>query len=133
MSAPPQVPRCRCPSPPRAAPPVGDRRLRSGQDDQVGVAGKRVARRDEQHGHIRLGDQRIEVVEVGDARQPRDGDADRLPTRCCRTISIENDGVLGRQSRAGSNHGTTPKLARPVRSLMIASPSSNRLGSPRTC
>ena len=63
---------------------------------------------------IRLGDQRIEIVEVGDARQPRDGDADRLPGRSPLTFpDLERLRPRPAGARAPSNHGTTPKLGRP--------------------
>jgi hypothetical protein len=75
---------------------VGDGRFRSRQDDEVGVAGQRPSRLNEGDRHVRLGGQRVEVVEVGDTRQPRHGDANR-PGRPRRGRTIEDDRVLRRQ------------------------------------
>ena len=46
---------------------------------------------------VRLGRQRVEIVEVGDARQPRHGDADRPPSRRRGCLAFEHHRVLRRQ------------------------------------
>ena len=56
---------------------VGDGRFRAGNDDQPGILRQRPARRDEDDLDLRLGLQRIEIVEIGDARQHRHGDLQR--------------------------------------------------------
>ena len=69
--------RCRCPSP--ALPErleVGDRRLRAGDEDQVAIARNCLARLDDHDLDIGLGAERVEVVEIGDARQARHRDPD---------------------------------------------------------
>ena len=59
---------------------------------------------------VGLGAQRIEIVEIGDARQQRHGDADR------RAVAPALGPRQGRRRprpagrRASSNHGTTPRL-----------------------
>ena len=72
--------------------------------------------------------ERIEIVEIGDARQHRhrDRDAARL-----RGAALEIDRVLGRQPAASGSHGTTPRQGQPVSRSIAATPSSNRLASPR--
>ena len=51
---------------------VADGRLRAGQDHEVGVARQGVTRRHEPHLDPGFGDQRIQIVEVGDTREHRD-------------------------------------------------------------
>ena len=54
---------------------VGNGGFGAGQQDQVGLGGDRAAGLDNVDGDVRLGGQRVEVVEIGDARQARHGDA----------------------------------------------------------
>ena len=58
---------------------IGERRLRSRQDDQRRVARQRLARPDQDQLDRRLGAQRVEIVEIGDVRQQRHGDPDPRP------------------------------------------------------
>ena len=56
-------------------PQIGDRRLRAGQDDEIGVAAAAPARaRSDSRSTPGSVAQRIEIVEIGDARQHRHGD-----------------------------------------------------------
>ncbi len=54
---------------------IGDGRLRPRQDDQV-ADGEGAAALDHDEVDIGLGRQRIEIVEIGDMRQERDGNPD---------------------------------------------------------
>ena len=54
---------------------IGDCRLRAGQHDQIGVAGQRAAGPHADEFDRGLGIERIEIVEIGDVRQDRHGDA----------------------------------------------------------
>src|SRR4029077_4011352 len=56
---------------------IGERRLRSRQDDEVRVAGQRRSARDKRHLDRWLGTQGVEIVEIGYMRQEGYGDADR--------------------------------------------------------
>ena len=55
---------------------IGDRRFGSGNDHDVGVRRYGGARLDEFDGDRGLEHQRVEIVEIGDACQAQDGDAD---------------------------------------------------------
>ena len=74
---------------------VADGRFRARQDDDIGVARDRLSGTDELEPHARLHAERIEIVEIRDARQHRHDDLERGGFRCAR--SLEVDGVLGRQ------------------------------------
>ncbi len=79
--------------------------------------------------HVRLGGERIEVVEIGDARKPRHGDLDPRPGR---RAAEGRPSTSSAGSRAASAKcGTTPSDAQPVRCAISASPSSKSEGSPR--
>src|SRR5581483_7934544 len=54
---------------------TGDGRLRARQDDEIGSAGKRSAWRYAHELDVGPGLQRIEIVEIGDVRQDRHGNA----------------------------------------------------------
>ena len=56
---------------------IGDGRLGPRQDDEVSVPRQRIARRHHVDGDVGLGAQGVEIVEIGDAREHRHGDADR--------------------------------------------------------
>jgi hypothetical protein len=64
---------------------VGERRLRAGQQHEIGER-QRAARRHQLERDAGLGAQRIEIVEIGDARQARHGDGERrlVPLRAPR-------------------------------------------------
>lgn len=49
---------------------VGKRRLGAGQDHHIGIAGNSLAGLHPGQCHIRLGGEGVEIVEVGNARQP---------------------------------------------------------------
>ena len=92
---------------------VGDGGLRAGEEDEVGVAGEGRAGPDADEFDLRVGGERVEVVEVGDVREDRDGDADRA-------AGGGRPGVRARASsagrrRAGSKKGTRPMARQPVR------------------
>jgi hypothetical protein len=55
---------------------IGDRRLRAGQQHEVGADRQRLAPAHHHHAHARLGPERVEVVEIGDVRQERHRDGD---------------------------------------------------------
>ena len=76
---------------------IGARRLRAGQQDQVGRLRQRPARLDHGDGDIGLGAQRIEIVEIGDARQARHGDEIGAAGALLRMI--EGERILGREAR----------------------------------
>ena len=59
---------------------IADRRLRAGKNDKRGVPRQRLPRSDHDQLNARLRAKRIEVVEIGDARQQRDRDPDAPPT-----------------------------------------------------
>ena len=63
---------------------VGDRRLRAGQDHEIGVAGQRTPNPHADQLDSGLGLQRVEVVEVCDVRQDWNGDADARTGLGCR-------------------------------------------------
>jgi hypothetical protein len=82
---------------------IGDRRLGAGQDHRVGVAGQRLAGLHQDELDIGLRLQRIEVVEIRDARQARHRDLDDARAVARRAqreaAAVEPGGVLGRQAR----------------------------------
>ena len=94
---------------------VGEGRLGAGQDHQVGIARQGLAARHEVDRHVGLGDQRVEVVEVGDARDNRhrhlDAGAVALFGR-----ALDGQGVLGRQAAGVGEIGHHAE-ARRARSL----------------
>ena len=77
-----------------------------------------------------LGVERIEIVEIGDMRQDRDGDLDprlRLGGARCSSASASSAG----SSRASGKNGTRPSGSQPVARAIAAMPSANSGGSPR--
>ena len=97
---------------------IGDRRLRAGQDDHVGIAGQGAPGGRSSTPTSGSAAQRVEIVEIGDARQQRHGDLER-PTRSapprragCERLSSPTASSAG-SSAASSNHGTTPKHRQP--------------------
>ncbi len=76
-------------------PQVGAGRLGAGEDDEVG-RGDRPAGRDELEADAGLEPERIEVVEIGDARQARHDDAERA--RAAPARGLEREHVLGREA-----------------------------------
>ena len=111
---------------------IRERRLRARQDHQRRVARQRPSGLDHDQLDPRLGAQRIEIVEIGDARQHRHGDADRrhgslrsprltLPAlRRGERVAHGGPGSAS-ESSAGNNeaagkNGTIPNERSPVRS-----------------
>ena len=86
---------------------VGDRRLRAGDEDQVAIARNRSPGLDDQYIDVRLGAKRVEVVEVGDARQSRHGDSD-CRARLRRFIGEAED-IFSRQARSRGKIGHDPE------------------------
>ncbi|OWK23777.1 hypothetical protein AJ87_29860 [Rhizobium yanglingense] len=82
---------------------VGNRRFRPGQDHQRCIARQPVSRLHEDELDIGLGTQRIEIVEIGDARQNRYGDLQR--TGGAPGEALQHDGVLRRQAGGGLQPG----------------------------
>ena len=58
---------------------VAQRRLAARQHHQIGVAGKRLARLQHAQIDVGLGRERVEIVEIGEPRQPRHCHPDRPP------------------------------------------------------
>ena len=75
---------------------IGDGRFRSGQNDQIGVAGQRRTRPHANELDRGLGVERIEIVEIGDMRQDRHGDA-QLCLRFRRMALLQRQRVFRRQ------------------------------------
>ena len=73
---------------------VRKRRLGARQQDQVRIPGQGPARLHHGDGDIVLGRQRVEVVEVGNATQPRHRHADRLVGDLRGHPAVEAHGVL---------------------------------------
>ena len=77
---------------------IGEGRLRAGEHDEIGVEGKGVVRGDELDIDVVFGDERIEVVEVGDSRKSWHDDANRsVAPRGSRTAieaTIESEGIF---------------------------------------
>ena len=63
---------------------------------------------------LRLGLQRIEIVEIGDARQHRHGDLQRPRARRAASRSSTTESSAGSRAAAFSQ-GTTPKQGQPVK------------------
>ena len=78
---------------------IGDRRLAAGQDDQRGLGGNSLAGPHHHEPDLRLELQRIEIVEIGDARQHRDGDRHARARGGRR--ALQRRGVFRRQARGG--------------------------------
>ena len=75
--------------------PRGRRSLRR-RADEIGIAGQGMTRPNAHQIHPGLGVERIEIVEVGDVRQDRDGNLDpclRLGGACC----VERERIFRRQ------------------------------------
>ncbi len=75
---------------------VRERRLGSRQDDEIGVARQGFAGPDEGDGDVGLGDQRIEIVEIGDPGEHRHGDAD-VRIAAGLSLALQRHRVLGGQ------------------------------------
>src|SRR6202046_2683877 len=109
---------------------IGDRRLAARQDDKVGDR-QRLARADKHEAHGGLNVQRVEVVEIGDARQHWDGDAHRAVDS--RLPGLE----AARRPRAGGGCGAQQENVRGQESRQCVCASSaimplrNRFASPR--
>ena len=117
----------------RSAGEIGDRRLRARQDDEVGVAGQRAARRDADQLDVRLGaaadrDRRNWRCAAGAARRSYESPAVLARRRVPSSAKASSAG-----SRARVGEDTAPGRAPASRCAraMRAMPSSNRRGSPR--
>src|SRR3984893_15325982 len=75
---------------------TGDRRFRAGQNDERRPGGQGLAAFDHDDTDIALQIKRIEIVEIGDARQDRNRDRDWPPARPWRG---HPERVLFRQTR----------------------------------
>ena len=75
---------------------IGDGRLGARQDNEIGVARQRIARPHPHQLDGRLGVERIEIVEIGDMRQQRNGDLDG-GSGLDRPRSLQREGILRRQ------------------------------------
>ena len=109
---------------------IGDRRLRAGQDDEIGTAAaaRRARTSDQRTSGSSL--QRIEIVEIGDARQTGDGDRDAVRAGALRRRSSATASSAG--SRAARGETGNEAERRPAGALSMARmPSSNSAGSPR--
>ena len=112
---------------------IGERRLRSRQDDERRVAGQRLSRPHEDQldpGSARSGSRSSKLAICG-----RSGTAilttivpARGKERCIDARAMQSS--AGSRCASG-NHGTTPKQGSPVRSSIAARPPSNRRLSPR--
>ena len=79
----------------------------------------------------RLGAQRIEIVEIGDIGQQRNGDGEPV-VLARRRAGAKPEGVLGGQARGRRENRARGRASRqPVRSAMKRMPASKRHGSPR--
>ena len=112
---------------------VGDRRLAAGQDDEIADR-QRLARTHEDEPHVRLHAQRIEVVEIGDAREHRHGDRDGS-SPAARRPELQSRPRLkassaGRRAASAKN-GTSPRPRQPVCRFERRHAARNRLASPR--
>ena len=103
----------------RRAREVGDGGLRAGEDDEVGVGREDGAGAEAEEVDLRLGGERVEVVEVGDVRQDRHGDAQAAADRGRRRRRGRG---RARPRRAGgaaaSKCGTRPSGGQPVRAAI---------------
>ena len=120
---------------------VRERRLRARQDHQRRVARQRPSGLHHDQLDPGLGAQRVEIVEIGDARQYRHGDAGdaygwlrRSPPHPSLSPRRGRGSVMeawsASESSAGSNeaagkNGTVPNERSPVRSPIAAMPPSN--------
>ncbi len=93
-------------------------------------SGSGSAGRDEHHLHLRLGLQRIEIVEIGDARENRHRDLQR-PALAGRQPFQHHRDPRTAAWRPACSHGTMPKQRQPVNFSIAAIPSSNSETSPR--
>src|SRR6185437_12030737 len=89
---------------------IGDGRLRTGQDDEVGVARQRCARLHFDEIDRRLRIERVEIVEICDMRQQRNGNLDaRIWLRW--TLGRERERIFGRQQpRVGEKWNEAERL-----------------------
>ncbi len=131
---------------------IRERRLRARQDHQRRIARQRPAGPDHDQLDPRLGAQRVEIVEIGDARQYRHRDAERIPAlarfAALGTLSrMRERGDPARRGRVGEGrapskssagsseaagkNGTVPNERSPVRAPSAAIPPSNSRISPR--
>src|SRR5262249_49020007 len=109
---------------------VRDRRLRSWQNHEVGVARQCRAWSDLDEFDGRFGLKRIEVVEIGDVRQDRHRDAYARACFAGKARSSANGSRAGR-GRAWGNNGTRPRGCHPVACAIAFMPEANNAGSPR--
>ena len=81
---------------------IADRRLRARQDHQIRIARQWPAGPDQDQLDRRLGAQRVEIVEIGDARQYRHGDAEP-------ELALTRLAALGTLSRIAGEGGPGPQ------------------------
>jgi len=95
---------------------VGQGRLRAGQQDEVCRDRERAAGRHDLDRDVGLGAERVEIVEIGDARQAWHGDQHALAGAPGRLHRVEGDGILGRQRARGREprHDAEGGPARPL-------------------
>src|SRR6266567_1488473 len=72
---------------------IADRRLRTGKDHQHDIARQRLPGWHKDQLYPRLGSQRVEIIEIGDAGQQWDSDPDRPP-------ALTRRAALGARSRS---------------------------------
>src|SRR5262245_64026557 len=78
------------------------------QDDEIGIAGQRLAGADAIETDRRLGLERVEIVEIGDMRQDGDGDPEaRAGLR--RTGTVERERILSWQEARFGKVGYEPQ------------------------
>ena len=93
---------------------VSQCRFRTGQDNGVGFARDRLAGRDETQIDIGFSTQGIQIIEIADPRQHRNGDDDAMARRLS---PIEYDGVFCRKSRRAGQPGHDAERS-PSRTLL---------------
>src|ERR1700730_18805936 len=109
---------------------AGDRRLRTGENDEHRLGGQGLAAFDHDNADLTLQIKRIEIVEIGDARQDRNRDRDRPPAR---PWGAKPERILLRQSRRIRAKTNKPK-ARPTGQLLDPSHAArkkNRIATKR--
>ena len=74
---------------------IGNGRFGAGQQHNFGIAGQSLARFDHDYPHVRLGQQRVEIIKIGDAGQNWHGN--RQPAVAGRARNGQRHGIFGRQ------------------------------------
>ena len=83
-----------------------------GRMTSVGVAGSGSPGRDDDQFDARLRRERVEIVEIGDARQQRHGDLDAALVAAAVARASRSTRILaGSRARLAASHGTTPSTA----------------------